>query len=194
MYIGNRRRWSQLLLETHGAQGINLDTGEEVAIKLEHVSIDPSLLRGEVDNYRSLAGGAGIPRVYAYETECEYNAMVFDLLGPSLEDLFNFCSRKFSLKTVLILANQLIRRLKFIHSKGVIHRDIKPENFLIGTEKHRNQVYMTDFGLAAERRATQVDSGRARNPHLIGTARFASINGHLGVSKYYIFGSCSGKD
>lgn len=161
--------------------GINLDTGEEVAIKLEHVSIDPSLLRGEVDNYRSLAGGAGIPRVYAYETECEYNAMVFDLLGPSLEDLFNFCSRKFSLKTVLILANQLIRRLKFIHSKGVIHRDIKPENFLIGTEKHRNQVYMTDFGLAAERRATQVDSGRARNPHLIGTARFASINGHLGV-------------
>lgn len=93
-----------MLLEAHYTQGTNTDTGKDVAIKLEHVSIDPSLLEGEVDTYRSLSGSAGIPRVHAYETGCEYNVMVFDLLGPSLEDLFNFCSRKFSLKTVLMLA------------------------------------------------------------------------------------------
>ena len=185
----------QLLLEAHHAQGTNIDTGEDVAIKLEHVSIDPSLLEGEADTYRSLSGGAGIPRVHAYETECEYNAMVFDLLGPSLEDLFNFCGRKFSLKTVLILADQLIRRLRYIHSKSVIHRDIKPENFLMGVGKRGNHVYVTDLGLATERRDGQVkaNTGRAPNPHLIGTARFASINGHLGVGKRNFLASCCSK-
>lgn len=96
----------------HHSEGINIDTGDDVAIKLEHVSIDPSLLEGEVDIYRSLSGGAGIPRVHAYETECEFNAMVLDFLGPSLEDLFNYCGRKFSLKTVLMLADQLLYRLE----------------------------------------------------------------------------------
>ncbi len=179
-----------MLLEAHHTQGIDIDTSEDVAVKLEHVSIDPSLLEGEADTYRSLSGGVGIPRVHAYETECEYNVMVFDLLGPSLQDLFNFCGRKLSLKTVLMLVDQLLYRLEYIHSKSVIHRDIKPENFLMGVGKHGNQVYVTDLGLATERRDAQVkaNTGRARNPRLIGTARFASINGHLGVGKCDIFG------
>lgn len=50
----------------------------------------------------------GLPNVRYFNTEGDYNVMIMDMLGPSLEDLFNFCNRKFSLKTVLMLADQLV--------------------------------------------------------------------------------------
>ena len=119
--------------------------------------------------------------------------MVFDLLGPSLEDLFNYCGRKFSLKTVLILANQLICRLDFIHSNDLIHRDVKPENCLMGMGKQGNHVYVTDLGLATERSDREggnFHTGRSRQADLLGTARFASVNGHLGAGECNIMNSC----
>jgi casein kinase 1 epsilon len=73
--------------------------------------------------------------VHWFGVEGEYSVMVMDLLGPSLEDLFNYCKRKFSLKTVLMLADQMIQRIEYIHSRLFLHRDIKPDNFLIGIGK-----------------------------------------------------------
>lgn len=64
----------------------------------------------------------GIPNIKWYGTEGCYNALVLELLGPSVEDLFNFCGRHFGLKTVLIMADQLISRIEYIHNKGIIHR------------------------------------------------------------------------
>lgn len=95
--------------------GINIISGEEVAIKLESVKAKHPQLEYESKVYKTLAGGVGVPFVRWYGTECDYNAMVLDLLGPSLEDLFNFCNRKFSLKTVLLLADQLVCTFIIIH-------------------------------------------------------------------------------
>ena len=89
--------------------GTNILSGEQVAIKLESIKAKYRMLEYESEVYKTLANGLGIPFLHWYSTEWVYNAMVLDLLGPSLEDLFNFCNRKFSLKTVLLLADQMVR-------------------------------------------------------------------------------------
>lgn len=183
--------------------GINIISGEEVAIKLESVKAKHPQLEYESKVYKTLAGGVGVPFVRWFGTECDYNAMVLDLLGPSLEDLFNFCNRKFSLKTVLLLADQLvcltstfhnsfprltrfqISRIEYIHSRNFIHRDIKPDNFLMGIGKRGNQVNIIDFGLAKKFRdpKTHLHIPYRENKNLTGTARYTSINTHLGVEQ-----------
>ena len=88
-----------------------------VAIKLECIKTKHPQLHIESKFYRIMQGGVGIPTIKWCGSEGDFNVMVMELLGPSLEDLFNFCSRRFSLKTVLLLADQLISRIEYIHSK-----------------------------------------------------------------------------
>jgi len=160
-------------------------TDEEVAVKLEHTKTKHPQLHVECKFYKVMQGGPGIPLVKYYGQEGEYNVMVMELLGPSLEDLFNFCNRKFSLKTVLLLADQLICRIEFIHGKNFIHRDMKPDNFLMGLGKKGNLVYVIDFGLAKKFRdqRTHQHIPYRENKNLTGTARYTSINTHLGIEQ-----------
>ena len=160
-------------------------TGEDVAVKLEPISSRHPQVLYEARLLKLLQGGWGVPTVRAYGTEGDYNLMVIDLLGPSLEDLFNFCDRKFTLKTVLMLAEQMINRAEYVHSKSFIHRDIKPDNFLIGLGRKSNIIHIIDFGLAKRFRDPRTNEHipYRENKSLTGTARYASVNTHLGIEQ-----------
>ena len=108
--------------------------------------------------------------------------MVLDLLGPSLEELFQRCNKKFTIKTTVMVGLQIIDRLEHMHRNKFIHRDIKPENFLIGTHENCDKIYAIDFGLS--KKYIQKDSAHIPykdNKSLTGTPRYASINNHLGI-------------
>jgi len=165
--------------------GTNMTSGEEVAIKLESVKSKHPQLLYESKIYKILNGGLGVPNLRWFGVEGEYNVMVIDLLGPSLEDLFNYCGRRFQLKTVLMIADQLMCRLEYCHSKNFIHRDVKPDNFLIGLGKRAQICHIIDFGLAKKYRdpKTHQHIPYRENKNLTGTARYASINTHVGIEQ-----------
>jgi casein kinase 1 len=119
--------------------GTHVTTNDEVAIKMEPVRTQHPQLLYEAKVLRHLRGGTGIPEIHWFGTEGDQNIMVMDLLGPSLEDLFNYCGRKLSLKTVLMVGEQMINRVEYAHSKCFLHRDIKPDNFLMGVNRKSHQ-------------------------------------------------------
>ena len=128
----------------------------------------------------------GVPKFYGMGELIDSYYLIMEFLGPNLIELLNYCgTRKFTISTVCLIALQVLNRIENLHKHHFIHRDIKPENFLIGTQDKSNIIYLIDFGL----------SKRYKNPKnhqhipyregrpLTGTARYVSINTHLGIEQ-----------
>jgi len=165
----------------------HIHSGQHVAVKLETAKAHKqrrSQLEIEYRLYRILQGHVGIPRIYWFGRESGCRALVMELLGPSLEDMFKKCKRLFSVKTVCLLALQMLNLVQYLHSRNLLHRDIKPANFVMGVGVNAPRVYVIDFGLSKK----YINSAHAHvryriGKNLTGTPRYASINNHDGIEQ-----------
>ena len=150
--------------------------GEYYAVKFEDRNKGQNLLEAEA-TIMSYLKGPNIPVIKSFGYSGDYNILVMQLLGKSLEELFNKL-QKFSVKTSALLIYQMITILQYIHDKHIIHRDIKPDNFVMGLNKKNAILYLLDFGLAKKYRSsrTLVQYPYIKKKKLTGTARYASIH------------------
>jgi len=174
-------------------KGKDLETGEDVAIKVEELRTSAPQLAFEYDVSKKIAGdkmeppfpqGFALP-VKFFENCGRHCALAMPLLGPALEDQVQRCKGKLSVKTTLMLADQLLRRLEYLHSLGIVHRDIKPENFMLGLRGGPTEhiVYIIDFGLSRVYHDGKRHREFRNKLNLTGTARYASLNAHKGLEQ-----------
>lgn len=136
------------------------------------------LLEAKILN--NLNGTEGFTKVLWSGTELGYNFVAIELLGKNLDSLFESQNKKFSVKTVLLLVEQMLTRIEELHAHGYIHRDLKPENWLMGVGENEKKLYLIDFGLSKRYRndKTHQHIPFRDDCNLTGTARYCSINAH----------------
>ncbi|KAG2367226.1 kinase-like domain-containing protein [Suillus spraguei] len=168
-------------------------TGSEVAVKME-IPADaltaPVVLPYEALVYGLLRGYPGIPSCKWSGVEGGAHFLVLDRVGANLEQLRRVCRGELSLKTVAMLAVEMLDRIEFVHSRGLVLRDIKPENFAMGIGENSHIVYLFDFGLAKlyvdpstgthiPFREDRVEQGRRDDLEAVGNVLLYLLHGRL---------------
>lgn len=156
---------------------------EHFALKFEDINSNSNLLENEASIMNYLKG-PNIPFVRSYGTSGNYNILIMQLMGKSLEDLINL-KKTFPIKTVCLIGYQMINVLEYIHNKHFVHRDLKPDNFVVGLNDLSKYLYLLDFGLAKKYRSsvTLKQYPLINKKKLTGTARYASINALRGFEQ-----------
>ena len=157
------------------------------AAKLENKESNINILEKEYKIMKNI-NIYKIPYAKEYGSNNIYNILIMQLLGKSLEQIFEqiLHKEKMSLHCICNIALQIIDILEQIHNKNYIHRDLKPSNFLFGNNaSNNNKIYLIDFGLAKKYREDNNNKHHEmkQGKKLIGTARFASINAMDGLSQ-----------
>ena len=134
-----------------------MNSEQVVAIKTEYRG-EFNFLETESKIYHDLESEKGFPKIFWFgiinlnnpknKKRAQANVLVMELLGPDIWSLYNKQDKKFSLKTILMLAEQFLDRVEYLHKKNYIHKDLKPDNFLMGTGEKETMVYLADFGMS----------------------------------------------
>ena len=158
-----------------------IKTESKVYQKLLNIQLGQDISGSKIISQETILG---VPKFYGVGESPDFYYLIMEFLGPNLNNLLNYCGvRKFTISTVCLIGLQMLNRIEYIHKHHYLHRDIKPENFCIGTEEKTNVIYLMDFGLSKRYKNSKnfqhipYREGRA----LIGTARYVSINTHLGI-------------
>ncbi|KIJ05407.1 hypothetical protein PAXINDRAFT_21328 [Paxillus involutus ATCC 200175] len=126
-----------------------VDIGHTVLVKIGQ-SKHRGLLERERAILDQLRGLPGIPGVIWSGTEFEQDVMIFEDLGPTLDDVFKSTGRRLSMNTIVFLAEHLIKFLQHIHSRSYIYSNIRPQNILVGPVlpgQQTNELCLFDFSL-----------------------------------------------
>ena len=159
--------------------GRNIESNKEVIIKVEKMGKEQtiSLLNNEAFYLSKLQGKYGIPTMLSSGTEGEYHILIMEKMMNNMSILFEKCSRKFSLKTVLMFANEALSILEAMHNENVIHRNLKPEHFYMGNIKKSHHLFLSGFSGAIG----FWEGLEKKQIQLHGTPRYFSLNAHKGM-------------
>eukprot|EP01064_Diplonema_japonicum_P034416 TRINITY_DN7114_c1_g3_i1.p1 TRINITY_DN7114_c1_g3~~TRINITY_DN7114_c1_g3_i1.p1 ORF type:complete len:1538 (+),score=388.38 TRINITY_DN7114_c1_g3_i1:59-4672(+) len=157
----------------------------KVCLKIEDTEYSRPKLKSEFSIMntivRSTVGELRVPKAISLIALKDHNVLIQELLGPSIEELFQKCDRQLDEQTVLLLSPLVIDSIEQTHLAGIIHRDIKPHNFLMGKGSDAHKVYLIDFGLSKKYRHSDMSHIKFRlGRPMIGTSRYVGLNTHRG--------------